>query len=150
MDVRYGEEENAFLRLQEELVEKFQDESIFAWTMDSKVLDAAVSETPFGILAPWPSCFRECGIAIIDCPNLYRPRNGIDYTVARQGVQFEIPGRLPDHGNGVEWNSLIASADQGMTWDSTAGSKIGRIKAVSLSTCEKMTRADGGEPMSNM
>ncbi|KAL9625172.1 MAG: hypothetical protein Q9160_000574 [Pyrenula sp. 1 TL-2023] len=25
------------------------------------------------------------------------------------GIEFEIPGRLPDQGNGVEWNTLIAN-----------------------------------------
>ena len=107
MDVRYGENEKAFLRLQEVLVENFNDESIFAWTID----DADSSE-PYGLLAPWPSCFKHSDSLTIDCPNLRKERQGHGYSVQRgktRGIEFEIPGRLPDQGNGVEWNTLIAN-----------------------------------------
>ena len=115
MDVRYGEGENAFLRLQEQLVKKFLRESIFAWTIDSMALDAAGCEPSFGLLAPWPSCFRQCGHMTIDCPKLYRPRNGAGYAVVRQGIQFETPGRLRGNGHDVEWN--ILRANHGLSYD---------------------------------
>lgn len=104
MDARYGENEHAFLRFQEELVENFNDESIFAWTIDD-----ADSWEPHGLLAPWPSCFKHSDSLTIDCPNLRKERQGRGYSVQRRGIEFEIPGRLPDQGNGVEWNTLIAN-----------------------------------------
>jgi hypothetical protein len=52
MPMLYGEGEMAFQRLQEEIIRKYNDMSIFAWTGDA---------TPSGfmpVLAPSPSCFQ--------------------------------------------------------------------------------------------
>jgi Heterokaryon incompatibility protein (HET) len=108
MGIRYGENEKAFLRLQEKLVENFDDESIFAWTID----DAESSE-PHGLLAPWPSCFARSDSLTIKCPNLLKQQQqGRGYSVQKgetRGIEFKIPGRLVDHGNSVELNTLIAN-----------------------------------------
>ena len=53
MDVRYGEEEAAFLRLQEQLLERFEDESNFAWTHDDKGAPQGQKHT-LGVMAPLP------------------------------------------------------------------------------------------------
>jgi hypothetical protein len=52
MPLLYGEGKKAFLRLQEEIVKKSDDESIFAWC--SKIPD-------FGLLAPAAAAFKESG-----------------------------------------------------------------------------------------
>lgn len=113
MNAIYGEEEAAFLRLEEELVKKFKDESIFAWTIGNPLgLANTHVQQSHGLLAPWPSCFRNSDDLTIDCNKLYKERNGVGYDVIRQGIEFQIPGRLPDHGNGVEWNTRTANRRQ--------------------------------------
>jgi hypothetical protein len=51
----YGEGENAFFRLQLEIISKLDDESIFAWTEE---LDRPAST---GLLAHSPLAFKKCG-----------------------------------------------------------------------------------------
>ncbi|KAF1982430.1 hypothetical protein K402DRAFT_448677 [Aulographum hederae CBS 113979] len=53
MSMIYGERDKAFLRLQQHILQKTKDESLFAWEMDYLV--------PFsGLYAPSPSCFKNC------------------------------------------------------------------------------------------
>ena len=59
MNMLYGEGRKAFLRLQKELLETIDDESIFLW------MSQELPEGSSSILAPHPSCFREAhGLAI--------------------------------------------------------------------------------------
>ena len=105
MDIRYGEHENAFLRLEERIVDDLHDESIFAWSLpDSK---SPPDSTSYGLLAPWPSCFRDCRSLTVASQKFYKPR--VPYKAAKQGVEFNAPSRLPDHANGADWNNLRAS-----------------------------------------
>lgn len=53
MPMLYGEGEKAFIRLQEEIIKKSNDLSIFAWTMD-------IPEFHQDMFAPTPSHFSEC------------------------------------------------------------------------------------------
>jgi hypothetical protein len=57
MAMIYGERENAFIRLQHEIIQKSKDESIFAWTME--YTDRA-SKTYSGLYAPSPSAYINC------------------------------------------------------------------------------------------
>jgi Heterokaryon incompatibility protein (HET) len=50
----YGEQESAFIRLQEEIIKKSADESIFCWNLEP-------STTCAGLLAPSPDAFETCG-----------------------------------------------------------------------------------------
>lgn len=52
MDIRYGEAEKAFLRLEERLVDDIHGGSIFVWSLPPGLGSS-------GLRAPWPSCFRE-------------------------------------------------------------------------------------------
>lgn len=52
MPLLYGERDKAFLRLQMEIIKKSDDQSIFAWTHDTKSC---------GMLAPSPKAFRKSG-----------------------------------------------------------------------------------------
>ena len=58
MPMLYGEGSKAFLRLQREIIEQYDDESIFAWREQS----GEVAHSAFrGILAKSPSQFADCG-----------------------------------------------------------------------------------------
>ncbi|KAI9693393.1 MAG: hypothetical protein M1820_009322 [Bogoriella megaspora] len=98
MNSAYGEEERAFMRLQEELVEQIStDESIFAWTMPNL--------PPYGLLAPRPTCFSESR-NIVTSSNKFRKR--VPYMVLNRGIDFRVPNKLPDNGNATDWNMLNA------------------------------------------
>ena len=109
MDVRYGEEENAFLRLEEQLVESFRDESIFAWAIPKQLnISTLLGEPSHGLLAPWASCFSGSGNFTIKSSK-YKARSGVGYSIKKRGVEFDTPMLLLDHGNGVDWNNLVSS-----------------------------------------
>jgi hypothetical protein len=97
MTVHYGHGQAAFLRLQEELVNQTNDESIFAWTNHS------LPES--GLLAPSPSC--SAGSAGFTTRNKDCKRRA-GYSTSMGGIKFWLPSALPDHANGADWNSLIA------------------------------------------
>ncbi|ETS75102.1 hypothetical protein PFICI_13586 [Pestalotiopsis fici W106-1] len=62
MPLLYGEEEKAFLRLQEEIIKTCPDPSIFAWKLPSaEVTTDNASDLLHGVLAPSPEYFSECG-----------------------------------------------------------------------------------------
>ncbi|KAF9462368.1 heterokaryon incompatibility protein-domain-containing protein [Collybia nuda] len=70
----YGEKEQAFIRLQEEIIKKYLDDSIFAWTMPGTV------ERYSGILARSPEGFRDsCEVEKSgrDARKLYSIMNGV-------------------------------------------------------------------------
>ena len=104
MDVRYGEEEDAFLRLEENLVEKTRDESIFAWTIPPSLKGGLSTWPALGLLAPWPSCFSDSGSLTIESGE-YKPRSDVGYSITKKGVEFAIPMLFPDSGNGTDWNN---------------------------------------------
>ncbi|KAI4251109.1 MAG: hypothetical protein LQ352_005058 [Teloschistes flavicans] len=119
MDVQYGRGEKEFLRLQEILIERFDDESIFAWA-DSDMSTQLGSGNPqqqqgqpppstSGLLAPWPSLFQHSSHLTVDNEKLYRPRQEGGHKAEKDGIMFPLPMKLPDHGNGVEWNTLLAN-----------------------------------------
>ena len=56
MPLIYGEREKAFLRLQREIIRETNDESIFAWDMDS----SSPTGTYSGPLAPSPLSYAKC------------------------------------------------------------------------------------------
>ncbi|KAG6359715.1 hypothetical protein INS49_010767 [Diaporthe citri] len=80
MDPRYGEGWGAFMRLQKELLARSEDESLFAWKMAEpdaglKLLSGVHSqqqenwrENEWGLLAPRPVCFKDCGQMTVICP----------------------------------------------------------------------------------
>lgn len=61
MPMIYGEREGAFIRLQEQIISKSTDESIFAWHLDlleDSTRDAR--DVSCGLLATSPACFARC------------------------------------------------------------------------------------------
>lgn len=83
MDIRYGERDKAFRRLQEEIVHRHpQDESILAWTSNEP--------GPGGVLAPSVHCFRHCAHLIVTGQSGdYRPR--AEYRISGQGFEITAP-----------------------------------------------------------
>jgi hypothetical protein len=69
MPMLYGEGENAFIRLQQEILSKYEDESIFAWVNVNPHI-----EEDAGLLATHPSLFfRSAGIISNQTRNLGAP-----------------------------------------------------------------------------
>ncbi|KAJ8124904.1 hypothetical protein O1611_g8737 [Lasiodiplodia mahajangana] len=65
MPMIYGERDRAFLRLQEHIIAKSSDESIFVWDLD--ILEDSVRDAKqvrSGLLAPSPACFARSGDVI--------------------------------------------------------------------------------------
>ena len=77
MPLLYGEGEKAFKRLQREILQSTNDESIFAWT-DKRVWTS-------GLLAKSPANFAESG-DVVPVNHFYRK----PYTMTNQGLQLEL------------------------------------------------------------
>ena len=79
MPLIYGEGQNAFFRLQREIIQSSSDESIFAWT--DRELEYS------GLLARSPECFRgSSDIVPIRLKTLDRP----PYSMTNQGLSIEL------------------------------------------------------------
>ena len=76
MPMIYGEREKSFLRLQQQIIQKYKDESIFAWSMEDADDNTVTYSGPY---APSPSAY-------INCPNVVP-------TLGSQGFS-EIQGEL--------------------------------------------------------
>lgn len=85
---QYGEGTRAFMRLQEELLQRSTDESLFAWRMPAKVAqDGAQS---WGLLAHSPSWFRDSkSIVVLPKKVTLRPNGG--FSMRQQGVYASVP-----------------------------------------------------------
>jgi len=79
MPLIYGERENAFIRLQEEIMKVSDDQSLFAW----KDLDSRG-----GILATSPSAFADSG-NIVRLTNPFGT-SASSLTVSSRGIQFQV------------------------------------------------------------
>ena len=77
MPLLYGEGEKAFKRLQHEILQSTNDESIFAWTDDQAWTS--------GLLAESPANFADSGDFIPSTQFYRRP-----YTITNQGLQIEL------------------------------------------------------------
>ncbi|KAL3297856.1 HET-domain-containing protein [Colletotrichum asianum] len=89
----YGEGgKNAFFRLQEELIRKSDDQSIFVWhsfdsTSTPNVWDSQTKSQNSSVLAESPAQFRHCG-NIVTC----NPIEGVfPYVLSNMGIQITIP-----------------------------------------------------------
>lgn len=80
MPMLYGEGRKAFLRLQEELIKRSDDQSIFAWHLDHP------GEARSGILAPTVSAFRQCGNISHDPGTLTAP-----FAITNAGLHITAP-----------------------------------------------------------
>ena len=86
MPLLYGEGEKAFKRLQHEILQSTNDETIFAW-FDHRLWTS-------GLLAESPANFAESG-DVVPIDQFYRK----PYTMTNQGFQIEL--RFPDSENKI-------------------------------------------------
>ena len=89
MPLIYGEGRNAFRRLQEEVIKRSQDQSIFAWqkTFEGNVNDSFPWEMALSVLAYSPAKFRGCGNIIFDHNSSL---TGKPYAVTNSGIEMEV------------------------------------------------------------
>ncbi|KAI7195795.1 hypothetical protein KC363_g1252 [Hortaea werneckii] len=85
----YGEREKAFMRLQEEIIRRSNDESIFAWGYDM-----AVDENPGALLARSPNDFRGSSNIIFREPDSFGKALQLDIQALRGSfvVRYEGDG----------------------------------------------------------
>ena len=81
MELLYGEGKKAFTRLEELIITKSSDESIFAWR--SSRFESS------GLLAPWPDCFRDSGDVVLRPGKISYAR--ADFQMTGQGLRFPAP-----------------------------------------------------------
>ncbi|RDL36021.1 uncharacterized protein BP5553_06633 [Venustampulla echinocandica] len=89
MPLLYGEGQRAFIRLQEGIMKVSNDNSLFAWRNEKKLLspDRPSNEyTRLGLLAASPKAFFGCG-AIIQSPKLMKT----EFTSTNRGINLELP-----------------------------------------------------------
>ncbi|RSL66574.1 hypothetical protein CEP54_003738 [Fusarium duplospermum] len=85
MPLLYGEGNNAFVRLQEEIIKISTDHTIFCWTWGS-----SVPETWTSMLAPTPAAFRSSA-------DYYEPKRNIaspeisPYSLTNAGLSIQLP-----------------------------------------------------------
>lgn len=85
MPLLYGEGSKAFIRLQEEIVRSYDDESLFAWAITN-----TIGETS-GLLAPSPAAFALSGdIAPCLTPDGAHGMSG-PITITSRGVRLKVP-----------------------------------------------------------
>jgi hypothetical protein len=86
MPMLYGEGSQAFVRLQEEILKKSDDHSIFAWGLDGIFCERSVDgESPMAIS---PADFRQCRFVVPRRPE-EDPSN--HYEITNTGIRIELP-----------------------------------------------------------
>jgi hypothetical protein len=108
MEMIYGEGDNAFLRLQQEIIKQSTDMSIFAW------MAATNSQKYMGLLAPSPDVFAKSSGLVAQRFALLQLR---DYSLTNRGIKFQMPLSLDsrtgffvlpiNHGFGVTGETAI-------------------------------------------
>lgn len=93
MPLLYGEGTKAFVRLQEEILKKTNDHTLFAW-----VDEEAPEEKQHGLLAPSPQCFRRTHMLLpYELPLLRTP-----ITITNEGLSIELRLRGVHKSSGDE------------------------------------------------
>jgi hypothetical protein len=82
MPLLYGEGDNAFIRLQEEIMKDSDDETLFAWESDG-----VSNEKPCGLLAHSPDCFARSGDVV---PYVFS-QHGTPFTLTNRGIRMQSP-----------------------------------------------------------
>jgi len=100
MPLLYGEGgEKAFLRLQEEIARKSDDQSIFAWKLERRY-------AVHGLFAPSPAAFAESS-DIIPCPN-HGPAT--PFTMTNRGLRIQLP--LSQHPRSDMYAGALSCMDK--------------------------------------
>jgi hypothetical protein len=87
-----GEGRREFLRLQQRLIQKYNDESIFAWTTPPEGHlpnhDREWNQDQWGLLAPWVDCFQDSQDIVTSGNGIYRSPGDVGPTA--EGVRFPM------------------------------------------------------------
>lgn len=115
----YGERENAFQRLQEEIIKTSDDHSIFAWK--------GVGQYRSGLLATAPEDFATCGS--VKSTRLRKGRSA--YRVTNRGVEITLnltPWTLDTYFARIHCNDLAANASDPAAGGPMAGIFLQRLE----------------------
>lgn len=105
----YGDGRLSFLKLQQELLKTYRDESIFAWTTSGLHLpkhDRHWPEDQWGLLAPWIDCFKNCRNVVITGKMQDRPTGGIGSIPG--GVKFSMPMGELNPPSAMPWYAVLS------------------------------------------
>lgn len=94
MPLLYGEGEKAFMRLQQEIVKKSTDESIFAWTWRESAWK--------GLLAPSPKAFSHSGRIVAGQQDRRLP-----YFMTHKGMEFRSTAQRTSFQSNTAWRIFI-------------------------------------------
>jgi hypothetical protein len=101
MPLLYGEGAKAFIRLQEEIIKEYDDESLFAWVSDANGPGADRSTT--GVLAPSPACFAYSADFVPCLTPAAELSMSPPITVTSRGIRLKVPVEPldcdPDYGD---------------------------------------------------
>jgi len=118
MPTIYGEGRNAFVRLQEEILKKSDDQSIFAWgeLLSSLFPSDYNSGKDTGLLAPSPSSFSKSdGIRPVSgnrLEDIWGTRNpDAEFTITNHGIRIRLPVKLVSKTNNI-YIAYLACEDE--------------------------------------
>jgi hypothetical protein len=93
MPMLYGEGTRAFIRLQEEIIRRTEDYTIFAWTADP------LNNMPRGLFASFPADFKLSGRSFVAPDGVQKPKHGdAGSKYIRGDHQHEQPPSLTSRG----------------------------------------------------
>lgn len=88
MPLLYGEGDKAFIRLQEEIMKGSRDQTLFAWTSQSKNCHPEISRRyDVSLLAPHPNCFGNSRFR----PKPFYTAHEEPYTLTNHGLRIVVP-----------------------------------------------------------
>ncbi|KAI1777281.1 heterokaryon incompatibility protein-domain-containing protein [Hypoxylon cercidicola] len=116
MSLIYGEGEQAFVRLQKEIISRTNDLTILAWKTETETMPW----DHFSILAPSPKEFSNSGSIVLSQDLKYNP----DFTITNKGIQ--ITAALPIHRS-MEMPILSLHCHHRDTPDKPLGIYLGNI-----------------------
>ena len=86
MPLLYGEGDRAFIRLQEEILKKSSDQSLFAWNPLVDTANSSEKDSVCGIFSPSPDCFAETS-EVMPLPEYWDTESAL----TNRGVRLRMP-----------------------------------------------------------
>ncbi|KAJ5046940.1 heterokaryon incompatibility protein-domain-containing protein [Bipolaris maydis] len=85
MPMLYGEGENAFIRLQKEIIRNSPDMSVFGWTRTTSIVHV---EQHSGLLASSPADFEHARSLVVAQDTVF---DNCEFSITNRGLKFELP-----------------------------------------------------------
>ena len=107
MPLLYGEGRMAFVRLQEEILRRSSDLSLFAWNRMVRMGEELPHDKLTGFLADSPDCFRNSGDVIV--PPQKIQFNVEPYGITNRGIQIKLPivADVAPNSTSTEWGLQV-------------------------------------------